>query len=151
MTLLDAPSYNAHRARIIRNSVLAALGMLVVGAVLTFVFWDWPEQHRINHFFSLIEKGDLPAAYGYWNNDKQWREHTDRYASYSFDDFERDWGSRSDYGKIESHKIEITKTVGNGVIMGVDINGGKSPLFLRVDHKTKEIGFSPVELYVGPD
>ena len=35
--------------------------------------------------------------------------------------------------------------------MGVDVNGGKTPIFLRVDHKTDEIGFSPVELYVGPD
>ncbi len=151
MTLLDAPRYDARRARLIRNSVLITLGVIVVGAVLTFLLWDWPEQHRVNHFFSLVEENKLPDAYAYWNNDPKWREHTDRYSGYTLDDFERDWGPSSDYGVIRSHKIEITKTVGNGVVMGVDVNGGKTPLFLRVDGRTKELGFSPVELYVGPD
>ena len=151
MTLLDAPRYDAQRARIIRNSVFITIGVIVLGAVLLFAFWDWPSQHRVNHFFSLVEKQDMPAAFAYWTNDPAWREHADRYTGYTFEDFEKDWGASSDYGVIRSHKIEITKTVGNGVVMGVDINGGKTPLFLRVDHKTDEIGFSPVELYVGPD
>ncbi len=151
MTLLDAPRYNAERARIIRNSILITLGVVVLGAVLAVLFWDWPEQHRVNNFFSLVQKGDLDKAYGAWNNDPDWRQHTDRYTGYTFADFQKDWGPSSDYGVIRSHKIEITKTVGNGVVMGVDVNGGKTPLFLRVDHRTKEIGFSPVELYVGPD
>jgi hypothetical protein len=151
MTLLDAPRYDAHRARIIRNSILATIGLVIVLAVLTVVFWDWPQQHRINHFFSIVEKGDMPDAYAYWNNDPAWRQHADRYTGYTFDDFQKDWGPSSDYGVIKTHRIQITKTVGNGVVMGVDINGGKTPLFLRVDHKSKEIGFSPVELYVGPD
>ncbi len=151
MTLLDAPRYDARRARLIRNSVLITLGVILLGAVLTFLLWDWPEQHRVNHFFSLVEKGTLPEAYAYWNNDPEWQQHADRYSSYTLDDFKRDWGASSDYGVIRSHKIEITKTVGNGVVMGVDVNGGKTPLFLRVDRKSKELGFSPVELYVGPD
>jgi uncharacterized membrane protein YraQ (UPF0718 family) len=150
MTLLDAPVYDARRARRIRNSIITVLIALVVGGILTFVFWDWPEQHRLNHFLSTVEKGDLKSAYAQWNNDPDWEQHPDRYKAYSFADFSKDWGVGSDYGQIKSHKIEITKTVGNGVVMGVDINGGKTPLFLRVDHKTKEIGFSPVELYVGP-
>jgi len=29
----------------------------------------------------------------------------------------------------------------------VDINGSKKPIFLWVDRKTKQISFSPVELY----
>ncbi len=151
MTLLDAPRYDARRARVIRNSILITLGALVALAILSFIFWDWPQQHRVNHFFSLVQKQDLPDAYAYWNNDPNWRKHADRYTGYTFPDFSKDWGPNSDYGLIRSHKIVITKTVGNGVVMGVDINGGKTPLFLRVDHKTKEIGFSPVELYVGPD
>ena len=151
MTLLDAPRYDPRRANIIRNSIIATLCAIALGAVLSYIFWDLPEQHRVNHFFSLVEKGDLQSAYGYWNNDPVWRQHSDRYSGYPFADFEKDWGASGDYGVIHSHKIEITKTVGNGVVMGVDVNGGKTPMFLRVDHKTKEIGFSPVELYVGPD
>jgi hypothetical protein len=151
MTLLDAPIYNARRARAIRNSILGVLIALVVASLLAWAFWDWPEQHRLNHFLATVESGDLNTAYAEWNHDPDWQKHPDRYKAYSFADFSKDWGPGSDYGQIKSHKIEITKTVGNGVVMGVDINGGKTPLFLRVDHKTKEIGFSPVELYVGPD
>jgi hypothetical protein len=150
MTLLDAPAYNARRALIIRNSIIAFICLVVVGAILTFFLWDWPEQHRVNHFFSLVEKQDLPDAYAYWMRDPDWRQHADQHKAYSFADFSKDWGPAGDYGVIRSHKIIITKTVGNGVVMGVDINGGKTPLFLRVDHASKRIGFSPVELYVGP-
>ena len=150
MTLLDAPVYNGRRARLIRNSIIGVLIFAVVAGICTWIFWDWPEQHRVNRFLATVEKGDLNAAFVQWNNDPDWRQHPERYKNYSFADFSKDWGIGSDYGQIRSHKIEITKTVGNGVVMGVDINGGKTPLFLRVDHKTKQIGFSPVELYVGP-
>ncbi len=150
MTLLDAPVYNARRARTIRNSLIGLLVAAILIPILCWIFWDWPEQHRVNHFLATVESGDLNKAYAEWNHDPDWRQHQDRYKGYSFADFSKDWGPGSDYGQIKTHKIEITKTVGNGVVMGVDINGGKTPLFLRVDHKTKEIGFSPVELYVGP-
>ena len=151
MTLLDAPRYDPRRDTLIRNSILATIGAIVLAAILIVVFWDWPQQHRVNHFFSLVEKQDLPDAFAYWTNDPEWKEHSDRYRGYNYAEFSKDWGPQGDYGVIRSHKIDITKTVGNGVVMGVDINGGKTPLFLRVDRKTKEIGFSPVELYVGPD
>lgn len=150
MTLLDAPTYNAGRARLIRNSIIAALIAIVVIAAATWWFWDWPEEHRINKFFAAVEAKDFNKAYGMWNNDANWQQHPERYQPYNMDQFMKDWGPGSDYGVIRSHQIVITKTVGNGVVMGVDINGGKTPLFLRVDHKTKEIGFSPIELYVGP-
>ncbi len=150
MTLLDAPSYNAGRARLIRNIVIAGIVVIVLGAFGTWWFWDWPEEHRINTFLSTVESGDLRMAFTMWNNDPQWQQHPEKYIGYGFDAFQKDWGTGSDYGKIRSHKITITKTVGNGVVMGVDINGGKTPIFLRVDHKTKQIGFSPVELYTGP-
>ena len=151
MTLLDAPRYDPRRDNLIRNGILATLTVAVIAAILTVVFWDWPQQHRVNHFFSLVENHDLPDAFAYWTNDPDWKQHSDRYTGYSYAEFSKDWGSQGDYGVIRSHKIDITKTVGNGVVMGVDINGGKTPVFLRVDRKTKEIGFSPVELYVGPD
>ena len=150
MTLLDAPQYNQKRAKIIRNSIWITIVVLIVMVVLIFVFWNWPEQHRVNHFFSLVQKGEMKQAYGYWNNDPDWQQHPNRYTGYTFADFQKDWGKASDYGVIKSHKIIITKTWGNGVVMGVDINGGKTPLFMRVSRDDKKIGFSPVELYVGP-
>jgi hypothetical protein len=112
--------------------------------------WNWPADHRVNKFLDTVQSGDLQKAFGEWNNDPSWQQHAGQFKPYDFSQFQKDWGPSSDYGIIKSHKIIIAKSVGNGVVMGVNINGGKTPLFLRVDHKAKTIGFSPVELYTGP-
>jgi len=159
MTLLDAPTYNAARAKRNRNIIIAVIAVIVLigfTGVLGFVsghgwfFSTIPSEHRVNKFLAAVEAQDFTRAYSLWNNDSNWQKHPDQYKVYDFNQFQKDWGSASDYGVIRSHKIVITKAVGNGVVMGVDINGGKTPLFLRVDDKTKQIGFSPIELYVGP-
>ena len=151
MTLLDAPQYDAKRARLIRNVSIAVLVLLLVGGFLTFWFWTWPAEHRINNFMASVESGDLTKAYAQWNRDPDWQQHPDRYKNYDFNQFQKDWGVSSDYGKIKSHKVLMSKSVGNGTVVGLVINGDTAhPLFLRVDDKSKQIGFSPVELYVGP-
>ena len=157
MTLLDAPAFNARRAR--RNHIMAITAIVVVivlgiGTWLWFLqipwqLWHWPADHKINNFFSAVESGDLQKAYGLWNNDPNWQQHPQQYQPYGFTDFQKDWGPASDYGTIKSHSIIVSRRVGNGVVVGLDINGGKTPIFLRVDH-TGTIGFSPVELYSGP-
>jgi hypothetical protein len=158
MTLMDAPQYNARRERLNRNLGITAIVVAVLvffGVIFWYLdmpwqLWHWPSDHRVNQFFATVESGNLEKAYALWNNDPNWQQHASQYAAYDFTQFQKDWGPASDYGTIKSHRIIVAKTVGNGVVMGVDINGGKTPLFLRVDHKTKTIGFSPVELYIGP-
>ena len=150
MTLLDAPQYNAARANRIRTITIAVIALVLVGGFCTFWFWTWPAKHRIHTFLKTVEAGDFNKAFGMWNHDPDWQKHPQQYSAYDFNQFEKDWGPMSDYGTIKSHKLLMAKQVGNGVVVGVDINGGKTPLFLRVDDKTKQIGFSPVELYIGP-
>jgi len=159
MTLLDAPTYNAARAKRNRNLIIAAIAVVVlIGATgflgfLTGHGWFFatvPSEHRVNKFLDAVEVKDFTKAYGLWNNDADWQKHPEQYKLYDLNQFQKDWGQTSDYGVIRSHQIIIVKAVGNGVVMGVNINGGKTPLFLRVDNKTKQIGFSPIELYVGP-
>lgn len=157
MTLMDAPAFNARRAK--RNHVLAITSIVVVvvlgiGAWLWFLqipwqLWHWPADHKINNFMASIESGDLQKAYGIWNQDANWQQHPQNFGPYNFQEFQKDWGSASDYGVIKGHRIIIARRVGNGVVVGLDINGGKTPIFLRVDH-TGTLGFSPVELYSGP-
>jgi hypothetical protein len=158
MTLLDAPKYDAKKARLMRNLTITGVSVVVIAAILVGMFfldlpwwlWNWPSDHRVNSFLTTVESGNLEQAYGQWNNDPNWKQHLDQYKGYDFTQFQKDWGPASDYGVIRSHSIVMAKTVGNGVVMGVDINGGKTPIFLRVDNKNKTIGFSPVELYSGP-
>ncbi len=160
MTLLDAPKFDEKAAKLRRQ--LSIAGLIAFGVVLivyvalwngvfhSFEFWAWPAEHRLTNFLQTVEAGDLSKAYAQWNHDPDWEQHKDKYKAYDFNQFSKDWGPMGDYGKIRGHKILMAKSVGNGTVVGVTINGGKTPLFLRVDDKTKEIGFSPVELYVGP-
>jgi hypothetical protein len=159
MTLLDAPAYDVRRAKRNRNIVITIVTVIVaVGlfGVLGFVsghgwfFRTVPAEHRVNKFFAALESSDYKKAFTIWTNDPNWEQHPDQYKPYDFNQFYKDWGPSGDYGTIKSHHIAISKAVGNGVVMGVDINGGKTPIFLRVDDKSKQVGFSPVELYVGP-
>jgi len=159
MTLLDAPVYNPQRANRNRNVIIAIVVVILVigiGGFLGFItghgwfFSTLPSEHRVNKFLDAVEVKDFTKAYSIWNHDEDWQKHPDQYKLYDFTQFQKDWGPTSDYGVIRSHQIVIVKAVGNGVVMGVNINGGKTPLFLRVDDKSKQIGFSPIELYVGP-
>lgn len=159
MTLLDAPTYDAKRAKRNRNLLIGFLAVIVLVAITGVLgyfsghgwfFSTLPAEHRVNKFLDAVEAKDFVKAYAIWNNDDDWQKHPERYKLYDFDQFQKDWGPASDYGVIRSHQIAISKGVGNGIVMGVNINGGKTPLFLRVDDQTKQIGFSPIELYVGP-
>jgi hypothetical protein len=146
MTLLDAPTYDATKARK-RNHILLASGVaLLVVTVFLWFFWNWPQEHVVNQFFAAIEARDMPKAFGIWNHDPDWQQHTQQYTSYPYGRFEVDWGHSSDWGDIRTHKIVMSKTVGSGVVVGVEVNGQKTPVFLWVQRSNKTIGFSPVQL-----
>ena len=161
MTLLDAPQFDAAKAKRTRQisiGVLIAFGAVVVVYVVlwlslfhTFEFWAWPAEHRISSFMTTLESGDFNKGFEMWNRDPDWQKHPERYSAYDFNQFQKDWGPTGDYGKIRDYKILMAKSVGNGVVVGLVVNSDPAhPLFLRVDNKNKTIGFSPVELYVGP-
>jgi hypothetical protein len=159
MTLMDAPAFNAGRARTMRTLSIVGVVVLVIALAGTLLgilqepwwFWHWPSDHKVDRFMAAVESGDLNQAYGLWNNDADWQQHPQQYQPYGMNEFTKDWGPSSDYGTIRSHRIFVSHRVGNGVILGLYINGNTSkPLFLRVDSKAKTIGFSPVELYSGP-
>lgn len=162
MTLLDAQPYDARKARLRRNIIIAILVAIPIIAGISWYFWNWPEEHRVNRFFQAVEAKNYVEAFGIWNNDPDWQQHLDRYKTYTYGQFQNDWGPSSDYGVITSHQILVSKQYGSGVVIGVTVNGrpvphdygagtvsdgpGKIPLFLWVERKSKTIGFSPVEL-----
>lgn len=151
MTLLDAPQYNAKRENLRRNLGIAAVVLVLIGGVCTYWLWDWPAEHRISTFLDKVEAGDFNTAYAMWNHDPNWQQHPQQYSAYDFNQFQKDWGPMSEYGKITSYKLLMAKSVGNGTVVGMIFNNDTAhPVFLRVDNKAKTIGFSPVELYVGP-
>lgn len=166
MTLLDAPKYDSARAHRRQLVLWVSLGILLA---LFIGFWlasgrpvDWPwnwwthlrGRSSINTFLTDIEKNDLPGAYGMWTHDPDWQKHPQQNGSYDFTRFQQDWSPNSnenEYGAIKSHEIVAARMSGNVLLVGIRINGLKSKaLFLNYDPKTKQLGFSPVELYLGP-
>jgi hypothetical protein len=149
MTLLDAPVFNEARAKKRRNILIAVSVLVVILAGLTWWFWDLPQEHKVDQFFAAVEAQDFPKAFGIWNNDAKWQEHTDKYKVYPYGKFLVDWGPTGDYGVIKSHQIVMHLSRGSGVIIGVDVNGRKTPMFLWVERKAGTVGYSPFELTFG--
>jgi len=166
MTLLDAPKFDSAHARRQQQVLWVSVGSL---AALFIGFWlvagrpvDWPwnwwthlrGRSTINTFLRDVEKNDLNGAYGIWLHDPDWQKHPQQGGAYDFNRFQQDWSSSSnenEYGAITSHDILAARMSGNVLLVGVEINGLKSKrLFLNYDPKTKQLGFSPVELYLGP-
>jgi len=166
MTLLDAPAFNAAREK--RKSVLLWSGaglfiVLFVGSWFAASMpvdwpWNWWTHFRgrmiTNHFLDAVEKNDLQKAYAIWTHDPDWKQHPAQHSAYPFDRFEQDWSpasSANEYGVIKTHKILAARISGNVLILGIRINGLKSNnLFLDYDPSAHTLGFSPVELYLGP-
>jgi hypothetical protein len=146
MTLLDAPRYDARKARIRRNIIIGVIVAIPFIAFFTWYYWNWAEEHRVNEFFHAVEAKNYSQSFGIWNNDSHWQQHPDQYKTYSYQDFLSDWGPKGEYGVITSAKILVSKQYGTGVVIGVRINGNPKTLFLWVERKSKTIGFSPVDL-----
>ena len=168
MTLLDAPPYDeagARRRRVILYNAAGLLFVLFVGwwlAASRPVDWPWHWNNHllgrmtVNAFFKDLEKNDLPAAYGVWIHDKNWQQHPDKHAGYTFERFQKDWSATSpdnDYGQIRSYRIAAARMVGNVLQTGTFINERKSKAInLDYDPKDHTLGFSPedVQFLEGP-
>jgi hypothetical protein len=167
MTLLDAPAYDAARAKRRLRLLYALLGAVLL---LIVAWWlaasrpiDWPwnwnahllGRRTANRFLQAVERNDLPAAYAIWLHDPQWRQHPQA-AAYSYERFESDWSPSShenEYGVIKSHKIVAARIYGNVLLMAILINDRKTGvLSLDYDPRSHQLNFSPegVELYLGP-
>ena len=167
MTLLDAPQFDAVRAK--RKTMTLGIGagtLLVLFVAWWFVAgrpidWPWNWGHylfgriTVNRFMNSLEADDLPKAYSVWVHDKNWQQHPQQY-SYTYSRFQGDWGPMSpdnEYGPIHSHKIAEVGHYGNGVLAAILINGRKGDaLDLAYDPKTGQLSYAPpgVSLYLGP-
>jgi hypothetical protein len=148
MTLLDAPAYNQAQARKRRSLLIGALLFCGVAAIVGFLSRNLPAEHRVNQFFAAVEAQDFSKAFGIWNNDPDWQEHTERYAKdgYPYGRFVVDWGQGSDYGRITSHKVLHSTSYGNSTLLAVEVNGRKAALALAVTKSTHTMHFPPFNL-----
>lgn len=167
MTLLDAPRYDAARARRRRN---ALIGVAVAVFVVLVGWWgvagfpvDWPwnwdtyiaGKAVVNRYLTAVEQNDLAKAYGIWMNDPNWQQHPEKYHAYPFSRYQDDWSSTSpdnEYGVIKTHRIAASHVYGNVLLVAVLINGRKSgALNLAYDPKTHTLDYSPPDMEINPE
>ena len=154
MTLFEAQPYDPAHARKKRNIIIAIVFVVIILALIWWQLRFWPEERVVDRFFDALQGQNFDQAYGVWMNDPDWKQHPDRYARYSFDDFKKDWGPGGEWGIIKSHKIygaAVPRSHGgpswvqaSGVVIVVTVNdriADKAHIWVQKNDKT--LGFSP--------
>lgn len=150
MTLLNAPVYDEKKERSKRTVIIGSLVLFALLVVLTlagfllghgWLFSNLPAEHKVGNFFAAIEAKDYNKAFGIYNNDADWQQHPDKYASYPESRFQEDWSSQDPIdGPLKNYHVDISKTdgsgaFGSGIIVAVRVNAGKK-VFMYYDRKT---------------
>lgn len=132
MSLLDATPPPPERP--IGRYILIGLAIAVVVSVSGYLLWDYPEQRAVTRFLEALQREDYRTAYQIWQPS----------ATYSYDDFVKDWGPKGDYGKIREFEIlQASSATSQTVTVLVMVNHEAPALKLLVDRKTKGLAFSP--------
>ena len=149
MTLMDAQQYDETRDRRRRKIVITAVVGGLILAWVAFHLRNYPERHAVNKFFAALQQQDLEKAYTVWQQDRDWKQHADRYSKYAFGDFSQDWGPASEWGKIKSYSIDCSYSSGSGVIVQATVNGRAEHAYIWADKSDKTLHIAPTEIDCG--
>ena len=97
MGLLDATP-DRPPSKLKRRLIMAAVFIALGSAGLWWVLRYHTEKVTIHHFLSAVAAGDLQRAYQIWKPAP----------SYSFKDFQDDWGPNGYYGPVKSFNVKDT-------------------------------------------
>lgn len=94
MALFD--STDEHPPSKIRRYIITVIaGVLILGAAVWWLTRFHNEKHTVRMFMNAVAAGNLPEAYKIWKPEP----------SYSFKDFQDDWGDSGYYGPVHSFLI----------------------------------------------
>src|SRR5579871_5764697 len=111
---------------------IALAVFVVVAPILYYEFKNWPEERVAKQFMQAVVDGQFDEAYRIWQP----------LPSYPKADFMKDWGPQSEFGKISSFRITKSHERGTGVVITVEINGGKETR-IWVEKKGKSLSYPP--------
>jgi hypothetical protein len=146
MTLLDAEPYDPSRDRRRRIKIAGVVVLVLLLAWIGWMYRNWPEEHAVGHFFSSLQQKDFEGAYGVWQHDPDWKQHPEKYPTYPYKDFSRDWGPGGEWGVIQIYKIYGSASPpggGSGVIVEVVVNNRAEHARIWVQKSDKTLSFSP--------
>ena len=145
-TLFEAPPYDPQRDRRRKRIIGAIILVVLVLGTLAYLFRNLPYERVVDHFFTALEQKDYEKAYGIWMNDPDWKQHPDKHANYTFNNFYLDWGPGGEWGIIRKHEIVGSARPpkgGSGVVVVVRINDRMENARIWVERKDKTLTFSP--------
>jgi hypothetical protein len=145
-TIFEAPQYDPRRERRRKLIIAGVLIIVIAGAVLAWLFRNWPEERVADQFFTALEQKDYERAYGLWFADPNWKQHPEKYKKYPFNEFYTDWGPGGEWGLVKEHKVigSLAPRGGSGVIVEVRVNNRVEPARLWVEKSDKTLTFSPM-------
>ena len=153
MALLDAKEYDPRPAQKRRKIIATIVVIVLAVSVYLFLTRYDAEKKVITNFFHAIEQKDFEAAYGIYQGDPDWKQHPEKYSSYTFNQFKLDWGPQGEYGVITSHQVECALeppkkdfVSSTGVVVVVTINSRQDPRSMWVEKKARTISDSPVKV-----
>jgi hypothetical protein len=153
MALMDTKEYDPRPAQKRRKIIATAVVVvLAVAAYLYLTRYD-SEKKVINNFFHAIEQKDFDAAYGIYFADPEWKQHPEKYAAYTVNQFKLDWGPQGEYGAITSHQVDCALeppkkdfVSATGVVVVVIINNRKDTRSMWVEKKSRTVTDSPLKV-----
>lgn len=151
MPLLDAPQYDRRKEALKKNlfigslAAVALLILLTVGGYIAghgWLFSNLPAEHRVDKFFAALKAKDYETAYALYNNDSDWKQHSNRYKDYPESRFQEDWSTQPPIGgPLNSYHVDISRTdgdgyFGTGIIVAVTVNDSPHKVFMYYIRKT---------------
>jgi hypothetical protein len=151
MTLMDAQQYDDTRARERRTRIIIIVVVVLLCGWVFYHLRDYPERNSVGKFFAAIQKQDYESAYAIWFHDPDWKQHQQKYSSYQFNDFYRDWGPGGEWGLVKSYGVDcsFSPSSGSGVIVQVTVNQRAEHAFVWVQKSDWTLSFSPSEIECG--
>jgi hypothetical protein len=149
MTLMDAAQFDEARDRRRRQLIIIAVLVVMLGAWAAYHFRNYPQRSAVDKFFTALQAQKYEDAYGIWFNDPNWRQHPQKYSSYPYNDFYRDWGPGGEWGLIKSHRVDCSVSTDSGVIVQSTVNQRAEHPYIYVTKADKTLSFSPNEIQCG--
>ena len=153
MALMDAKEYDPRPAQKRRKIIATVVVVVLAVAVYLYLTRYDSEKKVINNFFSAIERKDFDAAYAVYYADPDWKQHPEKYSSYTINQFKLDWGPSGEYGAITSHQVDCALeppkkdfVSPSGVIVVVIINNRAETRSMWVEKKSKTVTDSPMKV-----
>ncbi len=126
------------KEHLIRNGIVLALAVIVVGALAIYLFRPFHQISVTKHFLGLVRSRDYTGAYSAWgcSSAKPCPE-------YTYEKFLEDWGPKSAIGSNPALQIADAESCGAGVILRLAGTPGSQPS-LYVSKDSDSLSFSPL-------